>query len=93
MIDENLPRCYEFDGLCIILPRWRNGSLKVTVGLVKDVIERLEQYGEFARRVAIVGQISETQYRDFRNAGRKGANQIINYFFVKMREDTNHNQD
>ena len=54
MIAERTPKYDGFDGLCIILPRRRDGSVKVMVGLEVGCTERLECDKAFRRYADVV---------------------------------------
>ena len=53
-IEEKTPKFDGFDGLCIVLPRRRDGSVKIMVGLEEKTMNRLEKDEEFKKYVKVV---------------------------------------
>lgn len=54
MIEERTQGFDGFDGLCIILPRRRDGSVKIMVGLEASCMKRLEKDGDLATCMRII---------------------------------------
>lgn len=53
-IEETTPNFDGFDGLCVVLPRRRDGSIKIIVGLEEKAMNRMENDEEFQKYMEIV---------------------------------------
>ena len=54
MIEDSTPRWDGIDGICCILPRRRDGSVKLMIGLELGCMEKLESDKEFQRYADVV---------------------------------------